>query len=101
MAAPKLPIPDKDLESFCDRHHIRKLSLFGSILTPQFHDDSDIDVLIEFESGRTPDLLTYAGMQTELSEMLGRQVDLRTAHMLSRYFRDEVVASSVVQYERS
>ena len=61
---------------------------------------SDIDMLVEFEPGRSPGLLGIAGMEIELSELLGRKVDLRTQGDLSRYFRDAVVAAAVIQYER-
>lgn len=100
MDAPRINLPEEELKAFCVRHHIRKLSLFGSILTPRFRPESDIDVLVEFEPGRVPGLFDLAGMEIELSERLGRKVDLRTAGELSKYFRDTVVASAAVQYER-
>jgi predicted nucleotidyltransferase len=100
MNALPIEVPRQAIASFCARNHIRKLSLFGSILTPRFRDESDIDMLVEFESGRVPGLLDIAGMEIELSGMLGRKVDLRTPAELSKYFRDEVVASAVPQYER-
>lgn len=95
-----LTLPRAEIESFCSRHHIRKLSLFGSVLTPRFRPESDIDVLVEFEPGKVPGLFDLAGMELELTEKLGRKVDLRTPQELSRYFRDEVVAGAAVQYER-
>lgn len=82
---------------FCRRHHIKKLALFGSILCDDFGPDSDIDVLVEFEPGRTPGL-AFFGMEIELSEILGRKVDLNTAGLLSKYFRDRVLAEAEVQY---
>ena len=88
------------LAGFCERNGIRKLSLFGSILTTRFRPESDVDILVEFDPARIPTLFDIAGMELELSEMLGRKVDLRTAEDLSRYFRDQVVASAAVQYER-
>jgi predicted nucleotidyltransferase len=90
----------EQIEAFCLRHHIRKLSLFGSVLTPRFRSESDLDVLVEFEPGRVPGYFRLVGMEIELSDMLGRKVDLRTPGELSRYFRDEVLASATVQYER-
>jgi hypothetical protein len=93
-------MPRDALAAFCARNHIRKLSLFGSILTPRFREESDIDMLVEFLPGQGPGLIGIAGMEIELSEMLGRKVDLRTPRDLSRYFRDEVVASAVPQYEQ-
>ena len=93
-------IPRQAVAAFCQRHHIRKISLFGSILTDRFSPESDIDMLVEFEPGSGPGLLGIAGMEIELSELLGRKVDLRTPRDLSRYFREEVLASAVPQYER-
>ena len=95
----KRPIIPKDLiKDFCRRHHIRKLSIFGSYLRDDFGPESDVDFLVEFDPEHIPGLFDIAGMEIELSEMLGRKVDLRTAEDLSRYFRDEVVAQAEVQY---
>jgi len=101
MSALPIAIPKEFLREFCEWDHIRKLSLFGSVLTPRFRPESDIDVLVEFDPGHTPGLLTLAGMEIEISERLGRKVDMRTAEDLSRYFRDEVVASALPQFERT
>ena len=84
---------------FCRRNHIRKLSLFGSVLRDDFGPESDIDVLVEFEAGHVPGFFRLFDMEEELSSLLGgRKVDLRTPEDLSRYFRDEVLAQSRVQY---
>lgn len=97
---PTLPIQvsqDKITE-FCLRHHIRKLSLFGSVLRDDFSSDSDIDVLVEFELGKTPGFAIVT-LQQELSTLMGgRSIDLRTPHELSRYIRDRVLAEALVQY---
>jgi len=93
-----IEIPQDRLVEFCRRNHIRKLSLFGSILGENFGPDSDVDVLVEFEPGHTAGLLRMAGLELELTEMVGRKVDLRTAAELSRYFRDDVVRNCEVQY---
>ena len=90
-AAALLP-PPEILREFCERHGIAKLSLFGSALTERFGPESDIDLLVEFLPGRRPTLFGISGMELELSEQIGRRVDLRTKMDLSRYFRDEVVA---------
>jgi len=95
----RLNIPKDKLEEFCRKHHIRKLSLFGSALYGQLRPNSDIDLLVEFESGHVPGLITLAGMEIELTKMLGRKADLRTPRDLSRYFRDQVVNTAEVQYE--
>ncbi len=88
------------LAAICRRHHIRRLSLFGSALKGIDRPDSDVDLLVEFEPGAKPSLLTMARIELELSPLLGgRKIDLRTAQDLSRYFRDEVVRSAELQYE--
>jgi predicted nucleotidyltransferase len=93
--------PDSNaLAAVCRRHHIRRLSLFGSTLKGHNRADSDVDLLVEFEPSAKPSLLTMARIEIELSSLLGgRKVDLRTAQDLSRYFRDEVVQSAELQYE--
>jgi uncharacterized protein len=99
---PALPIvlPREEIQSFCNRNRIRKLSLYGSVMTPRFRPESDIDILVEFEPGHVPGYFDLAGMESELSALLGRRVDLRTAEELSRYFRDAVISSAETQYER-
>lgn len=93
----KIDIPKRQIAEFCRRHHIRKLALFGSVLRDDFRPDSDVDVLVAFEPGKTPGLAFFA-MQDELSELLGRNVDLNTPSWLSRYFRDEVLTEAEAVY---
>ena len=95
-----LNLDEMALARFCEAHHIRRLSLFGSQLKGTAGPDSDIDLLVEFEPQHIPTLLGIAGMEIELSDMLGKKVDLRTAGDLSRYFRDQVVHMAEVQYAR-
>ena len=95
---PSLTIDPSTLARFCATHHIRRLSLFGSQLKGTAGPDSDIDLLVEFDPEHIPGLFGVAGMEIELSELLGRKVDLRTAGDLSRYFRDDVVRTAEVQY---
>jgi uncharacterized protein len=87
-------IPEARIAEFCRRHGVRRLSLFGSILRPDFGPDSDVDVLVEFQPGIRYSLLDLGGMWAELREILGREVDLKTPRELSRYFRDAVVAEA-------
>ncbi len=94
----KIDLDREEVADFCRRHHIRKLSLFGSVLRDDFRPDSDIDVLIEFEPGHVVGLIRLAGMELELSNLVGRKVDLRTPGDLSRYFRQEVLETAEVQY---
>jgi hypothetical protein len=86
-------IPEDTITDFCRRHHIRKLALFGSILRDDFGPDSDVDVLVEFDPEHIPGL-AFFGMEQELSEILGRKVDLNTKEWLSPYFRHEVLAEA-------
>ena len=99
MVIRHIDIPADVIATFCARHHIRRLALFGSVLRDDFSPDSDLDILVEFEEGHTPGL-AFFGMQEELSELLGRNVDLNTPGFLSRYFRDEVMKEAIVAYER-
>jgi predicted nucleotidyltransferase len=91
-------IPKEKIKYFCKKHHIHKLSVFGSVLRDDFRSDSDVDVLVEFDPDHIPGLIRLAGMEFELSEILGRPVDIRTAQDLSRYFRQEVLNAAEVQY---
>ncbi len=96
---PKIKIPKKEISGFCRRNHIRKLALFGSVLRDDFSPASDVDVLVEFEPDHTPGLIKLAGMETELTQMLKRKVDLRTSAELSKHFREEVLQTAQVQYD--
>ena len=93
----KVRLPKDKIADFCRRHHIRKLAVFGSVLHGDSRPDSDLDVLVGFEPGHVPGL-AFFGMEQELSELLGRRVDLNTPQFLSPYFRDEVLAEAEVQY---
>lgn len=97
---PSLEIAEAQLRRFCTRHHILRLSLFGSRLTGASRPDSDIDLLVEFEPGCEPGLIGLASMETELAAMLGAKVDLRTPQELSRHVRDGVLRAAKVQYAR-
>ncbi|MAS32787.1 MAG: nucleotidyltransferase [Anaerolineaceae bacterium] len=100
MTIPNITLPYNAITAFCQRHHIRKLALFGSVLRDSFTPDSDIDVLIEFEPGHAPGW-EFVSMQDELSEILGRSVDLNTPGFLSRHFRQRVLDTAQVIYERT
>ena len=98
MARQRIDLPREKIAEFCRRNHIRRLSLFGSALRGDFGPESDIDLLVEFDPDHIPGLIRLAGMENELSAILGRKVDLRTPQDLSRYFREEVLNSAEVQY---
>ena len=87
------------LSSFCRRHGIHRLALFGSLSRGEDRRDSDIDLLVEFEPGQTPGLIRMAALEIELSRIVGREVELRTYEDLSRHFRDDVRAAAVPLYD--
>lgn len=93
-----ITVPQETIAGFCKRHHIRTLAFFGSVLRDDFKPESDVDVLIEFEPGHVVGLIRLAGIELELSNILGRKADLRTPADLSRYFREEVMQSAERQY---
>ena len=98
--APNIAIPYDRIAQFCQKNHIRKLSLFGSVLRDDFTYNSDVDVLVEFEPGNTPGF-EFVTMQEELSGMLGRKVDLNTAGFLSDYFREEIMREAQSLYVKA
>ena len=99
MSQSHIDVPKEQIAEFCRRNHIRRLSLFGSVLRDDFGPDSDVDVLVEFEPGARVGLMRLAGMEIELGDLLGHKVDLNTPGFLSRYFRDQVLAEAEVQYD--
>jgi hypothetical protein len=94
-----LNIPKEKISKFCEKNQIRKLSIFGSALRKDFRLGSDVDVLVEFQPNARVGLIRLAGIEMELSEILGRKVDLNTPGFLSKYFRDQVLSEAVVQYD--
>jgi len=95
----KIIIPKEKIEQFCKRNNITKLSLFGSVLGDEFSASSDIDVLVEFVSGKEPGFIRLSRMERELSGILGgRKVDLVTEQFLNRRIRERVLAQAEVQY---
>ncbi|MGI8824601.1 MAG: nucleotidyltransferase family protein [Chloroflexota bacterium] len=96
--AVQIAIDDQDVGNFCQRHHIRKLALFGSALRQDFRPVSDVDVLVWFDPQHIPGFIRLAGMEIELSRIVGRKVDMRTPEDLSRYYRQDVIDSAKTIY---
>jgi predicted nucleotidyltransferase len=96
----RIAVDHEKIADFCRRYHVKRLSFFGSVLRDDFGPESDVDMLVEFESDQTPGYFGLAEMEIELADLLkvDRKVDLRTPRELSRYFRDEVVAGAEVVY---
>lgn len=93
-----LDIDQHKLTAFCEKNHIRKLSIFGSALRDDFTDESDVDVLVEFDPDHVPGYFGLGDMEEELSALIGRKVDLRTPGDLSTYFREEVMRNADTRY---
>lgn len=100
----RIDIPKEEIAAFCRRNHIRRMALFGSVLRDDFTPESDVDVLVDFELDRTPGL-EFITIQDELSEILGRQVDLYTFKGVENsrnwLLREEILSSAEVQYEQA
>jgi uncharacterized protein len=94
----KIAVSPEEIANFCRRHRIRKLSFFGSVLRRDFRPTSDVDVLVQFAPGQSVGLIRLAGIERELSELLGRKADLNTPGFLSPWFRDEVLEEAKDQY---
>jgi predicted nucleotidyltransferase len=95
---PHLPIDSKAISAFCRRHHIRRLALFGSVLSDDFRPDSDVDVLVEFESGHVPGF-RFVTIEHELSQLLGgRRLDMVTPKILNPRIRNQVLSHAQSLY---
>ncbi len=88
------------IAQFCRKHHIRKLSFFGSVVRADFGPHSDIDVLVEFEPDHIPGYGFFL-IEAELSRLLGRKVDLQTLHFLSPEILDSIMTEAVPVYEQA
>ena len=97
----KINVPREKIADFCRRNRIRRLAFLGSVLRHDFGPESDVDVLVEFEAGTRVGLITLAGMEIELSELLGRKADMHTVKGLNPRFRDEVLQTAEEQYEQA
>lgn len=101
MCPPPSTVPKAELEAFCIRHNVRKLSLFGSVLRGDFGPGSDVDVLVEFEPGHVPGFLRLHELEQELSHLFGgRRIDLVTPRFLNERMRDRVLAEAQPAYDR-
>ena len=98
MKKRNIDIPQEKIAEFCQRHHIKRLALFGSALRDDFKSDSDVDVLVEVEPGTRIGMIRLAGIELELSEILGRKVDMHTPGFISKYFRNQVLTEAEDQY---
>ncbi len=98
MMTPQIEIDRAQLEKLCQKYGIRRLALFGSVIRDDFGDDSDVDILVEFQTDAKVGL-SFFSLQKELSLILGRQVDLSTPSFLSPRIRDRVESEARPVYE--
>jgi hypothetical protein len=98
MAMSELRIPKRKIVDFCQRYSVRRLALFGSVLREDFGPDSDIDVLIVFDSSARVTFLTLGKMKRELSEIFQRPVDLVPQEGLKPSIRESVLSSAQEVY---
>jgi hypothetical protein len=95
---PKIDIPSQEIITFCQRHHIRQLALFGSVLRDDFGSESDVDVLVEFEPDAQIGYQRFFRLQDELSALFGREVDLFTPNSLKPFARESAMQNKAVIY---
>ena len=95
-----IQLPLDEIRAFCESQPIARLSLFGSALRGELTAESDIDLLVEYVPGARIGYMRMAGQEIDLSAIVGRRVDLRTARELSRYFRQDVLDSAQLIYEK-
>lgn len=76
------------------------MAFFGSVIRSDFGPKSDVDVLVEFESGHVPGL-NFFSMEAELSGLLGRSVDLQTPGFLGKEIRQIVLSEAISAYEQA
>lgn len=94
-----ITIAPEQIAEFCQRNHIQRLALFGSVLRDDFTPESDVDVLVEFEPEHVPGLIRLVTMQDDLAEMLSHTVDLITPKFLHHSIRQRVLDEALVLYD--
>jgi predicted nucleotidyltransferase len=97
----RISLPIEQIRGYCAQRPIRRLSMFGSALRDDFGSNSDLDLLVEYIPGIPVTLLDMAQQEIELAQIVGRRIDLRTPNELSPYFRQHVIDTAQVLYERA
>jgi uncharacterized protein len=86
----------------CRQFGVAKLSVFGSAVRKDFDvERSDVDLLVEFLPHVSAGLFTLVELEETLTDLFGRKVDLLTPGGISKYIRDEVLASAEPIYVAS
>ena len=101
----RFEIPTNEVAEFCQRNHIRRLALFGSVLRDDFTPESDVDVLVEFDPSVRIGYFALAGLEIELGEILGRKADILTFRGVERnpnwLLREEILGTAEAVYEQA
>jgi uncharacterized protein len=102
MLKQNIQLPSEEITAFCQRWQVKELALFGSVLRPDFGPDSDLDVLVTFEPDANWGLFDHVQMQTELQQLLQRDVDLISRRAVeqshNKYRRQEILSTAQVVY---
>ena len=93
-----LDVDENKLAGLCQQHRVRYLSVFGSAARGEMRPDSDIDLLVEFLPGAEVSLLDHAGLMLDLSELLGRKVDLVSKNGLKPLIRESILGEAQLVY---
>jgi len=96
--APGIVLPEAEIAEICRRHQVRELALFGSAVRGEMRPDSDIDLLVDYLPNTRLSLFDLIGMTNELSDLLGRRVDLGVKRALKLSYRDRILAEAHVIY---
>lgn len=82
---------------FLSKEGAKKISIFGSFARGEEKPESDIDIIVEFSEPKG--ILEIVGLEQELSELIGRKVDLLTEKSVSPYIIDKIKNELVVIYK--
>jgi predicted nucleotidyltransferase len=96
--APGIFLPEIQIAEICRRHHVRELSVFGSAVRGELRPDSDIDLLVDYFPDARPSLFDLIGMKNELSDLIGRKIDLGVKRALKPRYKDQILAEAQVVY---
>lgn len=88
------------IEKSSEKKVIKKAYLFGSYARGTSRSDSDVDILIEFDPGETVGFFKFVQIQRAIGESIGKPVDMSTPESLSKHFKDEVMRSAELIYEK-
>lgn len=86
------------VRAICERYGVKELRLFGSALGSDFREDSDLDLLVEFQPSVQIGLVDLLKLREDLQDTLGKPVDLVTKKGLKPAIRENVLANTELLY---